>query len=380
MITQMNNKLLQQNNSINTKISLLFSLQWCLAISLIIMSIFSWNNEWKNIALYLVPENIQIIRCISIFVIAWYIFISFVIWNIYDIHKINNRCKLLSLFSFIFIPLIYLSIKYIIFLKPTNVWKTLKYTFSSSDNKKINKKSWTYIYSCLLLVVFIIVIPLLAFHTSLRNEINIWIPNNPEPLKWSDLWFNSLQFFTIQSNLFCLLILILFVINPNMKIFENRVLLIIATINISVVFFVYNCILLPNSIVTGEIKNWDLQKYLSLAFNHIFNPITFVIFFIIFNTKYKNRIELKFKNYLIATIFLPTIYITYVICQPFVANTSVYGFASNLNQNVLTDLNTPGNPINIIYIILIYLLFYGLSAIVYFINNKFIIRKVKHEK
>ncbi|MDE5651576.1 MAG: DUF1600 domain-containing protein, partial [Ureaplasma sp.] len=89
---------------------------------------------------------------------------------------------------------------------------------------------------------------------------------------------------------------------------------------------------------------------------------------------------IKFRNYFISTMLLPTIYLIYAICQPFVSYTSVYGFATNLNPNVLTDLNTPGNSINIIYIILIYLIFCGLSTTIYFINNKIIIRRSKHEK
>ncbi len=379
MNVKINNKTLKEN-IINSKIALLFVLQWFLLLSVIIINIFSWNNKWKNSALYLVPEHIQIIRCISLFVMSWYVFISLVIWNTYDTYKINNKNKLISLFSFTFIALIYLSWKYFVFLKWDNIQKNIKDIFQDDDSKKIQRKSFIYIFSIIIFCIFIVVVPLLAFYTSKNNEISIWIPNVSEPLKWNDLWFNSLQFFTIQSNFLCLVVLILFVINPNMKIFKNRILLIIATINITIVCFVYNFILLPDQIITKEIKNWDLQKYLSLAFNHIFNPIVFVVFFSILNTKHKNKIELKFKNFLIATIFLPTIYITYVISQPFVSNTSVYGFATNLNPNVLTNLNTPGNPINIAYIILIYLLFYGLSAFVYFINNKLVIRKVQYEK
>lgn len=379
MNVKINNKTLKEN-IINSKIALLFVLQWFLLLSVIIINIFSWNNKWKNSALYLVPEHIQIIRSISLFVMSWYVFISLVIWNTYDTYKINNKNKLISLFSFTFIALIYLSWKYFVFLKWDNIQKNIKDIFQDDDSKKIQRKSFIYIFSIIIFCIFIVVVPLLAFYTSKNNEISIWIPNVSEPLKWNDLWFNSLQFFTIQSNFLCLVVLILFVINPNMKIFKNRILLIIATINITIVCFVYNFILLPDQIITKEIKNWDLQKYLSLAFNHIFNPIVFVVFFSILNTKHKNKIELKFKNFLIATIFLPTIYITYVISQPFVSNTSVYGFATNLNPNVLTNLNTPGNPINIAYIILIYLLFYGLSAFVYFINNKLVIRKVQYEK
>lgn len=78
-------------------------------------------------------------------------------------------------------------------------------------------------------------------------------------------------------------------------------------------------------------------------------------------------------------MFLSTIYITYIVYQPFIANTNVYRFASNLNPNALNDLNTVDKPINIIYIILVYLLFYGLSTTIYFINNKFILRKAKRE-
>ncbi|MDE7221718.1 MAG: DUF1600 domain-containing protein, partial [Ureaplasma sp.] len=111
-----------------------------------------------------------------------------------------------------------------------------------------------------------------------------------------------------------------------------------------------------------------------------FNTISFVIFFIILNTKYKHKIEIKFKNYFISTLLLPTIYLIYAICQPFVSYTSVYGFATNLNPNVLTDLNTPGNSINIIYIVLIYLIFCCLSLVFYFINNKLMIRRSKDEK
>lgn len=376
----MNNSL-QENKLTNTKISLLLVLQWCLLICLIIVTIFSWNNEWKNSALYLIPENIQIIRCINLFVIGWYVLISLVIWNEYDTHKLNTKNKIVSLFSFTLFPLIYLSISYFKFLKISNISSLMKDIFKSNydDEIKIKRCSFIYIFSCILLLIFSIAIPALAFYVSPNNEIKIWFPNDPRPLIWSDLWFNSLQFFTIQSNFFCLVVLIIFVINPNMKIFKNRILLIIATINIVVVGFVYNSILLPNYIITNEIENWDVQKYLSLAFNHIFNPITFLVFFIVLNTKYKKKIEIKFRNYLIATIILPTIYIIYAVFQSFVANTSVYGFATNLNPNVLTDLNTPGNPMNIIYIILIYLLFYGISACIYFINNKLIVRKAKNE-
>ncbi|MBR2651735.1 hypothetical protein IKD48_03010, partial [bacterium] len=71
-------------------------------------------------------------------------------------------------------------------------------------------------------------------------------------VKYHGLWFMSLHYFTVQTNLLCLFFIMLFVINPGQKIFRANAFLIYCTTYILVVGLVYDLILLPINSETSK--------------------------------------------------------------------------------------------------------------------------------
>lgn len=361
-------------NQIN-KNFLLLIVQILIFIPMVICIVFGFNSTNSNLPVQEISENTATYRSISLFLILWYIAIYCFIVST----KSSKTIQILNILSFIPIFNI-INILYIIF---KNNWCFFLLWFKSNFEPDwkldmvYSRASWKYKMMIALLVIMTPIIVLVLYQKS--DYLNTY-PNNGDGdiIVYNNLWFCSLQYFTIQTNLLCYLFVLLFVIKPNMKIFKHHTFLISCIVYIFVVGVTYDFALFPIKIVNGEIYDWNWYKYLTNIYEHLINPIAFVTCGLILICKDNPQIlRLKYKQYIIYTMIVPTIYLIYALIMPFVTNVSVYGFVTNCNPDVYnemvidsTNFMSHGQWYNIFFIIGYWFLFIGLLSGMFYLDLK----------
>ncbi len=366
----------------------LLVLQLIIFAVMISMILLGYNNNYNDIDVQLIPENIAVYRSISIFFMAWYIVIYIFIVNIKFTNQIPNIIKYLTI-----IPIFNLiAIGYIIF---KNNWQQfpswfLNLFYSDLESRRLNlRHSWKY---KMMIGLLILMTPILVIAFYQKSDYLEIYPINGigEPIVYKNLWFCSLQYFTIQTNLFCYSFVLLFVIKPDLKIFKYNSFLISCIVYIFIVGVTYDFALFPVKVVNGELAKWNWYKYFCNIYEHLINPVAFVTCGIIYICK--DNVQLKkqkYSKFIFYSLIIPLIYLIYATVLPFISNVSVYGFVTNCNPNVYNEILVDkssylsnGNPINILFIIGYAFLFFGLLTGVYYLNlYKAHLWKVwKHEK
>ena len=121
--------------------------------------------------------------------------------------------------------------------------------------------------------------------------------------------FISYTYFTTLSNVFILIMLLIFLIKDIKGKDKSNTLYIIkylATISISLTFFVFLFILAPAN-PDGFIESYALYNYGSLCL-HFITPLLAIVDFLMFDYKYKSK-----KVHTIYAVVPPLIYVAYVL-------------------------------------------------------------------
>ena len=365
------------NNNFYSKLNQLFCLLLIQIILFGVMLTFlllGYNNQFNNVPVQLIPENIATYRAISIFLMSWYIVVYIFILKTNISNKILTNIKYIS-----FIPIINLFAIALIIIKNNwlvfIVWFKQNFEPDFELNKFYLRNSWKYKMMVSLLIIMSPIIVLVFYQST--DFLNTYpINGDGEFIVYKNLWFCSIQYFTIQTNLLCYLFVLLFVIKPDFKIFKHHTFLLACIVYIFVVGITYDFALFPMKIVNGELVDWNWYKYLTNIYEHLINPVAFVVCGLILICKDNPKINrINYKKYLFYTMIVPTIYLIYATILPFVTNVSVYGFVTNCNPNVYNDIVegvsnylSCGNPLNILFIISYWFIFVGLLTGIYYLD------------
>ncbi len=378
------------NNPFN-KLILIQGIQFILFGFMLLFFILGYNNQYNTVNVQNIPEKISAYRGVSIFFACWYIVIY--LFSIKNINSINNFRTLKIFLILSFIPIF--NVITIGFLASKMQFTTFKLWFKNlfkGDDELLlvyNYKNWIYkLNLCLAIIMSPIVI--IAF-CQIGDTISVYPINGiGEKIKYSNLWFVSLHYFTIQTNLLCFLYLVLFLIKPNLKLFKYNTFLMSCIVYIFVVGITYDFALLPMKILKNDLNDWNWYKYFCNIYEHFINPILFVSFGLIIICKQNkiSKLNTSLLNHLVYSMIIPTIYLIYALVLPFVSNVSVYGFVTNCNPNVYneiivnnqTDFMSKGNPLCSLFIFSYWLLFLGLLTGIYYINLKYIKININEQK
>lgn len=356
----------------------LFLIQFILGI--LFISFFTVGFSEKPSSFELLSENAAILRSVGVFLVVWFgIVESFIIAKIdfKNEHWLITTCLCLS-WTIVMIPFcIYYCVKKTSFAF-FGFWLCNFFVVDEQQRLAYKRSSWKYIMMCALLVFVSQAIVVCLYKTTISN-IDHYLVNNgvlqESPINtYTSVWFKSLQYLTIQTNLSCLLFLIIWVINPGFKIFKNNSLLMFLMVYIAMVGVLYNAMLLPGKISSGAINEWSSYNWYSTIIEHVLNPIAFVACGMTLLATNKLNDRAKLVNHMWYGSLFPIAYFIYASSASSIAPNPLYGSITNINTSLLTgpSLSTAGKPINIIYIVLLFLLIEGLVFGIYYLNNFFI--------
>lgn len=357
----------------NSKYILLLFIYTILVICMCVLLGIGFNPNDINTSLELVPENIQIMRGISIFLIAWTIFIfSWILKLTIENCKANTIKKEWFRILF-FIPIVNIYTFYVLFsfipfskfwLWFSNGFKTDKELYYLNSRKQL-------IYYISIGVLFIMT----------PVAVMVWIlPENSSSSGLNDTWFEGIHYFTLQTNLLCWVLVLTYVINPAFKIFKSKTWFQICTCNIAIVSITYLAGLLPINIIDGSTNDWSDYTWAKTMWEHAVNPIIFISFSMFYILFKKEILVLDYLTSLKYSMVIPTVYLFYVTCLPFVCNDSVYGFITNCNPNLP---NSAGSIIShgewyIFFIIVAYwFVFIAILTLLWYIKEKM---RLKYEQ
>lgn len=295
------------------------------------------------------PELAATLRGVSIFILVWYVTTQILIGVLIakrhpSIEKTDKICLYLNWTLIVGFYNIYRYIKETDF----NYFKSWFLDLFASNyelKETFHRRSWQYIMMVCLTIFMSQLVFLCFIYPFTSNQaleiasFDIAAPTIKYVNSYNNLWFNSLQYFTNQTNLLCFAVALLFTINPSLKIFKHNSLLMFCAVYILVVGVIYNAALLPPKILNGSVANWSAMTWYENAIEHIFNPILFLVavLFIVSNKRtYKPTNLVSHLFYGTITIFP---YLTFAMFSTLFSANSVYDSITNLNPYVLTDFS-----------------------------------------
>lgn len=313
-----------------------------MVIGLILISAFfvliglGYQPPYANVNAPDVPGWIQAVRGVSIFCLLWWLVCSLWLMKLgFEMYNQTQKRRW-QIFSWSLIP--YLNLIGISYIFQNMRWSDYSIwflnLFETDAELKIwySRKSWRYI---LFIFIAIIISPEIVF---------AWLPHyDPEfyPVYGRNLdnvWFYGMQYFTIQTNLLCVLFAWTFVLFPHWKIFKSHTWLIWCITYLMIVGITYDAFLLPNDF-RSKVSNWSQYKWTKTMWEHVVNPIIFCGGGIILLSQTKS---IKSRDWLTTLKFgmiIPSIYLFYVFIAPFMSFQTVYSWLTNANPNVP---NMPG--------------------------------------
>lgn len=291
-------------------------------------------NEWGN--LNLIPDNIRVLRGLMDMFIAIYIFMALVCWKYgYNFFKKDRTLAIIYILNFIpFFSLFGFVYNFKYFTKAR--WNSeFWYMFSTKKELKEEYKWGTWKRS-LVLIEWLIFLPTLLFVFYSENDDNVF------NVTWTNkFFFNSLFYFTIESNMITFMFLTLLLFFPSWIVFKNNFFQICVSSYIALVGLVWLFILLPNFVINNNVKFWSSYYLVSTLWLHIVNPFSFIAFSLILITRCKkNNNDVRTQS-LLNILFFPIVYTTFITILPFNTGVSVYGWVTNLNPNlgIFTNLH-----------------------------------------
>lgn len=334
------------------KFNLLFLLvaNFILGILWITFYAYSYSSEFSQYIgekIAWLPELVATLRGVGIFIIVWYVITQILIVIVVERkhHNLNKFDKISLYLNWTIIFAVYNIFAY---LKSTNFHylKSWFYDLFSSDlelKETFHRRSWQYIMMvCLMLFMsqLIYLCLIYPFVSGQSLEIVSFNPANNVVKyvnSYNNLWFNSLQYFTNQTNLLCFGAALLFTINPGLKIFKHNSFLMYCATYILIVGLIYNAALLPPKIANGSTANWSVMDWYENSIVHILNPILFLTSTLLIVTHKRSFKPTSLTNHLFYGITTVFPYLTFAMFSTLISANSVYDSITNLNPNVLTD-------------------------------------------
>lgn len=376
------------------KFNLLFLLIANVILGLLWISFFAYAYspqflQYTGAKIAWLPELAATLRGVSIFILVWYvitqIFIGVLIAKRHP--SIDKWDKTLLYLNWTIIIGFYNIGKYI---KETQFsyfksWFLDLFATETELKETFHRRSWQYIMMVCLtifmsqLIFLCFIFPFISNQALEIASFNLSSPSIKYVNSYNNLWFNSLQYFTNQTNLLCFAVVLLFTIKPSLKIFKNNSLLMYCAVYILVVGLIYNAALLPPKISNGSVANWSAMTWYENTIEHILNPILFltaVLLIVTHKRAYRPTNLVRHLFYGIVTIFP---YLTFAMFSTLISANSVYDSITNLNPYVLTDFtkyllgnnlitfNFLSNASGEIFRIIYYPLFIGLFLVLLYV-------------
>lgn len=364
------------------------------------------NNNHKttfNLTIdFMLPENISLFRSLGLVAIVWYFLLNICLFlQTYSHLKILNKKQII--FNFLsWIPLVAFGNLYQ--FKWREVVLFLKNFFQNDPKAKaINYyHHWTYWTSLVTLIVIAPVIFFIFAATDFKlepkysltfdvNKMNkFWHIKPPtffnfKSVNQTNLWTDSLTFFTNQTNLLCWITIFAYVVNPHWKIFHKNNIFVCVMSYISVVGGVFDFIMVPVFLsqlsqsggIWANIAETETNKKIlvflivSNIYFHLIVPIVFVLNGCFVVQQRQNWKITHYNAFLRSGFIIPVAYMIYLIFLPFVSGYSVYGILSNIDPklslllpsvksdetNVIFD-KQPGSPFCLFLFLAALLLFF----------------------
>ena len=364
-------------NKSNFQLLFLTSLQVVLAILWISFFAYGFSpqfSEYIATKLAWLPETAAAMRSAGIFLLMWTILIQFlIIWQL----PVERK----SYFFYFNWTLIGGIVGIVYLLREINFayfkpW--FKNIFASDPELKqtFHRKSWQYIM-IVCLMVFMVQTIWCCFYIDPNSIQHVYSFNKYDPNyiianNYSGIWFTQLRFFTIQTNLLCFFFALLFTIKPSLKIFRHNSFLMYCTIYIILVGLIFNCVLLPPRVSTGEVAGWAPWHWYTNIILHILDPLFFGVTGFVVITNNRKYATTNLINHLVYGMLIPFVYLTYATFSSLVAAAPVYEGITNLNPFVLVlseDLNSFGHVWRIVYLPIFMLVFAGCITGIYFVDK-----------
>ncbi len=358
------------------KVILFYWLNFLTLILFVTFAVLSFihNPIWEPINQY------QVMLGNYRFVFLWSIilFIFTCIWNTYNFLKwfiwSKKAWKWLILHFFTFSVFSFCDIYFIksIIKKLTlknNKWlKCFQKDFNELKSRIYIKKSFLITYDALFLILFLDIILLflspglqlvVSSHRNIENSYLI----------------NVFSYFTQLTNI-AFFVLMIF----KRTLIKNRTWL----VNISIYMIIVGIVFWIGSIPTLITNNsfvwtswWNILDNIKSIFLHAINQVITIIIFIIFSKiqAINKLIIIDNKKTMVAfwnAMIYPIIYGNYLYTVPFLIPFSVYGFATNVNPNLVFQKQS-GNLIYLLGIPIMLLTFSAFYFLINFINKKILI-------
>ncbi len=304
-------------------------------ILVIFFSINVFNSEFINdkitpsLPIKIQEQRAFFLMSLSVFFVIT-IFSFYLYWEKKPFEKniLNIFLPLVSFFGWVyFINLIIRKKELIEFIKDEFL-KESCFKIYFWDKGKTSKEQLT-IKTNTFFSLFQLLITLVSFVLMLSTkEIYLDIPSPNE-----SLMLGTYSYFTEISNIATFVFVFLLLLTGHRFFFKNNSFLLAIISYISITGIAFNLALgfTITFYYTPFDNTFDTVK--SVWF-HIVNPITFVIYgsYVLFISKQKMN---KNYSFFVYSSILPTIYAFYVYSLPFFTNVSIYGFATNLNKNIV---------------------------------------------
>lgn len=361
-------KIDQKEKLLYPKLISLCVLQMVLGAWMIAFICVGFQAKYNQLPIQQVPEWVATFRSVSIFLMAWYVVVSaFLLHNgIQEIKHKNYVAGVLNALAFFLVPAI---MAFGWMLSQTS-WTNFKNWFISlfeTDpelKQHYNRKNWKYLMMCGVLIVMTPLISFVFYRDGHGSAV--YSQNGTEQAGiYANLWYDSLQYFTIQTNTFCYLLVILFVICPSWKIFRSHSYLMYAVSYLLIVGVTYDFILFPSNVASGVTAKWKPYEWATNVWEHVVDPIVFCTSGIILLSQSRQFQSRDYLTTLKYGMIIPSVYLTYALTNSFAVNESVYGWFTNCNPNLwncvagTSSFPEHGEPYFCLFIILYWAVFVG---------------------
>lgn len=273
--------------------------------------------DFNAVRKYYDPQ--QTAGAIALYSVIWYVALNILFF--YYLLKMNlksDQFALICFGSFFINPWSWIWFAKQIQNKREWVLKTFYYLLDENNKITFNIKNPKAIIG---LISFLVFIPFLFFSST--EYIVIDTEKKTYLLRYTpEIWLNNLHFFTTQGNWICLVISLIFFINPHARITKKINVLIISLSFILTVGTVWLFILFP---IFSKNEHWTWFNNLTGFYDHVVTPIIFSILVLI-SIKFSSQLKQpKYHESFVRYIFYVIIYAFYVSFLPVISNVSVYG-------------------------------------------------------
>lgn len=337
-------------------------------------------TQWAN--LHGIDVDIRVWRGVLSYLIAIYVFFALfsiryaVIYWRSEFNKAYCFAYLLNIFFPCSLVLVVYNLKYFdfnaIYYKLLNFFQT-----SVTLKKEFALFTWKRNLSFLTLLI---ISPVLVF------AFYVDVKAGPLDTSWrQEFFFYTFWYYTLQGNLSTFIFIFVFALFPQLGFFRSKIWHTNVLIQITIVSLFWILFIFPNLVYTRQIDHWSTYYAISTFWLHVVNPFVFIAYSILIIKKAELPEKNSFEKILTYCAMYPFVYVIFLICLPFIAGATPYGWIVNLNprlaifDNYLDDRSSVsfGNYFCILIILILYSVIF---LIAYFYSYFAIYRKIELKK